>query len=277
MKSGTTSLHYYLDLHPEISMSKKKEVNFFYPIFQPPLVPGQHPHVEFGNWNKGVKWYESHFSGTAKIHGESSTNYTKYPLFAGVAERMHSVLPDAKLIYILRDPIERIIAQYIHAYAGRFECGTLSEALTNNDHYVDCSRYYMQLEQYLPYYQASHILLLTAERLQSHRQETLRQVFRFLGVDDGFQCDEHSRLLHSSVNKRRKNAIGLMLAKLGVENHFKRSGRPFLCKGYDSVTSTRIERPVLSERLRQELIHALRNDVSKLRTYAGGRFEDWSL
>lgn len=277
MKSGTTSLHYYLDLHPEISMSKKKEVNFFYPIFQPPLVPGQHPHVEFGNWNKGVKWYESHFSGTAKIHGESSTNYTKYPIFAGVAERMHSVLPDAKLIYILRDPIERIIAQYIHAYAGRFECGTFSEALTNNDHYVDCSRYYMQLEQYLPYYQESHILLLTAERLRSHRQETLRQVFRFLGVDDGFQCDEYSRLLHSSVNKRRKNDIGLVLAKLGVEDKIKQSRASFLSGIYDSITSTRVGPPRLGARLRQELVHALRDDVTQLRNYTGERFEDWSL
>ena len=65
-------------------MSREKELNFF---------------VDELNWNKGIEWYKSNFIGEAKIHGESSPNYTNYPFFAGVPERMYSVVPKAKLIY----------------------------------------------------------------------------------------------------------------------------------------------------------------------------------
>jgi hypothetical protein len=61
------------------------------------------------NWHKGVKWYELHFSNNTSINGESSTSYTKYPRVGGVPQRMYSVVPQAKLIYVVRDPIDRII------------------------------------------------------------------------------------------------------------------------------------------------------------------------
>jgi len=81
-KSGTTSLHHYLSLHPEIMMSKHKELNYF---------------NEELNWKKGLAWYKSHFIGEAKIYGESSPHYTFYPLYKGVAQRMYSIIPEAKL------------------------------------------------------------------------------------------------------------------------------------------------------------------------------------
>ena len=61
MKCGTSALHRYLGLHPEISMSDEKELNFF---------------IEGMNWEKGLAWYESMFTGKAKVHGESSPDYT---------------------------------------------------------------------------------------------------------------------------------------------------------------------------------------------------------
>src|SRR5687767_10224357 len=64
MKSATSSLHHYLNLHPEISMSETKELDFF---------------VEDKNWPRGIEWYESQFSA-ARIRGESSPNYTAYPV-----------------------------------------------------------------------------------------------------------------------------------------------------------------------------------------------------
>ncbi|MBW1859762.1 MAG: sulfotransferase domain-containing protein, partial [Deltaproteobacteria bacterium] len=100
LKCGTTSLHYYLGLHPEISMSREKELYFF---------------VKECNWNKGIDWYRSNFSGESKIHGESTPIYTAYPVYVGVAERMHGVVPGTKLIYVVRDPIDRLVSHYVHA------------------------------------------------------------------------------------------------------------------------------------------------------------------
>jgi hypothetical protein len=82
MKCGTTSLHTYLDCHPSISMSRRKETNFF---------------VHHQNWSKGLGWYRSHFTEDKPVIGESSPNYARYPVFPGVPERMHMVVPTPSL------------------------------------------------------------------------------------------------------------------------------------------------------------------------------------
>ena len=71
-KCATTSLHYYLNLHPQISMSREKELNFF----------------SERNWHKGIEWYKSNFTGRTKIHGESSPSYTNYPFNKEVPKRL---------------------------------------------------------------------------------------------------------------------------------------------------------------------------------------------
>src|SRR5213078_5271544 len=72
-KCGTSGLHYYLSLHPEVSMSRPKELNFF---------------IVERNWPRGTEWYAAHFEPRANVRGESSPNYTAYPQHQGVAERM---------------------------------------------------------------------------------------------------------------------------------------------------------------------------------------------
>src|SRR5688500_5445420 len=101
-KCGTSGLHYYLGLHPEVSMSTPKELNYF---------------IAERNWGRGPEWYGRHFDPNARCRGESSPNYTAFPQHMGVPERMASVVPDAKLIYIVRDPLARIAAHYVHNFA----------------------------------------------------------------------------------------------------------------------------------------------------------------
>ena len=99
MKSGTTTLHEYLGSHPEICMSDRKEPGYF---------------VEEYGWSNGVDWYLRQFSGDGKEKylGESTTDYTKLPRFKGVARRIAEFNPGAKIMYLLRDPIERTISHY---------------------------------------------------------------------------------------------------------------------------------------------------------------------
>ena len=78
LKCGTTSIHHYLGLHPEIQMSKPKELNFF---------------VEELNWDLGLDWYASRFDDRFEVRGESSPHYTNLPRFEGVAERIQRALP----------------------------------------------------------------------------------------------------------------------------------------------------------------------------------------
>ena len=142
-KCGTSGLHYQLGLHPEIWMSRPKELNFF---------------IEERNWSRGEDWYRAYFDARARVRGESSPNYTAYPQHLGVPERMHSVIPDAKLIYVVRDPLERIAAHWVHNYAKRREKGDLRATLTHaNTSYVVRSQYHMQLQQFLAHYPLEQI------------------------------------------------------------------------------------------------------------------------
>lgn len=264
MKSATSSLHYYLDHHPQIFMSKIKELDFF-------LIEK--------NWNKGIEWYDSHFANDMQIAGESSPNYTKYPGFTGVPERMHSILPKAKLIYVLRDPIERIISHYIHNYTRRTENRTIDEALTNleNNHYLNCSKYYMQLQQYLPYYDINNILIVTAEDLNSQRKWTLQKIFKFLEVDHNFYCQNYSRVLHRSAEKKRENFFGHLLLSIPLTNKFKTHLPEPIAKACRFISGSKIEKPRVNEKLKQDLIHHLKDDVNSLRSISHLEFKSWRL
>ena len=264
-KCATTSLHYYLKLHPEIAMSREKELDFF---------------VHELNWQRGIEWYRSNFTGRGTIYGEASPVYTIYPLFKGVAERMHSVVPEAKLLYCLRDPVDRIISHYVHDYAEGTEYRTIEEALSHleGNLYVNISKYHMQLEQYLNYFSRSNILIITLEDLYNNRPQTLQKVFGFLGVDETFYSPKFSNIRHKSIGKRRKNRIGLLLKRLSETN----AAKMFLVETRRKVGrvlylpfSSKIERPKLDENLQGKLIDYLSDDINCLKQFTGCDFKNW--
>lgn len=269
MKSGTTSLHYYLSLHPEIFMSKTKELDFF---------------VAEGNWDKGLGWYESHLADAGannakKVYGESSTNYTKYPSVQGVPARMHSIIPDAKLIYIIRNPVERIISHYLHNYIKGVENRPISEVLLNfeKNHYVDDSRYYFQLEQYLKHYSKDNILIIISEELKNNRKDTLEKVFRFLDVDDKFFTLDFTKEILKTAERRRRNIVGKLLSIILGRESFRSFLPLSVVKAYTIVSSNRIDRPTLDGKLKEELIAYLKNDIDQLREHTGNNLECWHL
>jgi hypothetical protein len=179
LKCGTTSLHHYLNLHPEIAMSRPKELNYF---------------VAELNWDLGRDWYKAHFDGAAAVRGETSPHYTNLPRFTGVAERMREMLPDARLIYMVRDPIDRMLSHYLHSVGGGYEARPLAEALSAPDSaYLARSRYAMQLAPYLNAFGAGRILILAREDLLADRDATVRRAFGFCGVDPDFRSEQFER------------------------------------------------------------------------------------
>src|SRR6478736_2313164 len=200
-KCGTSGLHYYLSLHPEISVSRPKELNFF---------------IAERNWPRGVDWYRSHFDPNAKVRSEASPNYTAYPQHLEVPERMHSVLPDAKLLYMVRDPLDRIAAHWVHNYAKRREKGDLRATLMHpNTSYLARSHYHMQLQQFLRAYPREQILLVEQEELRNRRLETLRRVFEFIGVDPDFSHARFSDERHKTSRKTRATPLAMRLERIG--------------------------------------------------------------
>lgn len=270
MKSGTTSLHHYLSCHPEIVMTTVKEPTFF---------------TAEGNWAKGVDWYLSQFEGQAKIRGDASPDYTKFPRHAGVPARMHTLMPNAKLVYIVRDPIERLLSHYIDAYSFGRADGALNEVLRQSEgrHYVACSKYFSQLEQYLPYYKPDRFLVIATEDLASERAETLARVFRFLDVDDTFTSEEFSRVLYEKSGHRRNTRAGAAALQFARRVRATSVGRQLPAAFvtpvhvFNKATARTVPEPELDPQLRQEVIDELRPDIEQLRAFTGKQFAAWCV
>ena len=143
----------------------------------------------------------------------------------------------------------------------------------------------MQLEPYLKFFPLSRILVVPQEDLYRRRRETLREIFRFLGVADSFETRKFSRLMHRSSRKRRKNRIGLLIARapgLGLLNRLPANlQRPNLALGFRRALfwlfSRRVKRPVIDGALRLRLRDYFQEDVERLRTLTGQAFKDWCV
>jgi hypothetical protein len=263
-KCGTSVLHYYLGLHPEVTMSRPKELNFF---------------IEERNWPRGVDWYRGQFDSNAKVRGEASPNYSAYPQHQGVPERMAQVVPDARLIYMVRDPLARIAAHWVHNYAKRREKGTLAETLIHpSTSYVDRSLYAMQLERFLAHYPKERILVFQQSELRHQRMETLRRVFEFLGVDPDFTHPRFEQERHQTARKTRATRLAVRLEKLGRSRRGRRLPANFWLVLDDRLPLRRtIKRPDVAAALPTETLDKLRADAERLRELTGRDFSNWTL
>ena len=198
-KSGTTSLQAHLSEHPQLLPSYIKGIHFF----------DGGLNAAKDNFERGEAWYRSHFPlrselGTDKKTFEASPLYIFNPLAPG---RIHSLVPDAKLIVILRNPTERAISHYFHERRKGRESAPLLEALqdeerrlepviANGDYKSPAFRHYSykqrglyrdQIERYLRYFPKSRMLVLCSERYFADPAGSLREVFEFLEIDPGFR------------------------------------------------------------------------------------------
>jgi hypothetical protein len=194
MRGGTTALAEAVGEHPEVLMCTPKEPNFF-------AVP--RGALEFrGPGDQGFAlqnvrdWpsYQRLFEDAAgRLRGEASATYLTIP---GVASEIQKTSPDVKLIFILRDPVERAFSawQYLRG-KGRENLRDFREALTAEESrrcrgygpiwwYVHASRYHIGLEEYLAHFGRHQLHLLTMEELRRDPAATISAVYRFLGLEN---------------------------------------------------------------------------------------------
>ncbi|HSJ17161.1 MAG TPA: sulfotransferase [Solirubrobacterales bacterium] len=270
LKCGTTSIHHYLNLHPQVRMSRPKELNFF---------------VAELNWPLGAEWYAGHFTSTVPVRGESSPHYTNLPRFTGVAERMRSLVPAAKLIYMVRHPVDRALSHYLHNVAGGYETRPLEVALGEPETaYVDRGLYAMQLDEYRQRFPAERIALVTQDELKHRREETMRRVFRFLEVDESFSSPQFSREWETGTGKRsgrfRLMDRAVRLPGLrALDRNFDRlpeSLRWLVERMVHDPETAAAARPSLPEPVRERLADRFRPDVERLEPMTGREF-GWEL
>ncbi|HEC92398.1 MAG TPA: hypothetical protein ENI51_05310 [Candidatus Atribacteria bacterium] len=180
-KSGTTALRIYLAQHPEIYMASK-EIHFF---------------NREENYKKGIEWYEKFFDGWngEKAIGEKTPEYMYNE---NVPERICKILPDVKLIFVLRNPVDRAYSHYWHNVRMGQEFLSFEEALQREEEsiknpeykniysYKDKGKYILQIKRFARYFSKSQMLFVLAEDLKENREETLKKILEFLKVETDF-------------------------------------------------------------------------------------------
>ena len=194
-KCGTTSLYHYLNEHPDIYMPKQKELHFFTFNILSKLKNGPKDatikETQIDNSEKYLSFYKNVRNEVAI--GDASPSYINYPSqFIKIKE----YLDDPKIIIILRDPINRAYSNYLHLKREHREFLTFKEAIFKEDErktnkYSDFWYYKFNSTYYDKIIKAketfSNVLILTSEELSNNGDATLKNVYKFLEVDDTFK------------------------------------------------------------------------------------------
>ena len=274
MKSGTTSLHEYLNLHPEIYMSDMKEPGFFVDTVN--NIPND-LNVYLHLFKKGEG---------KKVIGESSTHYTKLPATRGTAKRIKEFAKSAniqpKFIYVMRDPVKRSVSHYWHNIKGKNEHRSLFDAIHQEgvNKYIDYSDYAMQLIPYFEVFDKENIFVLTFEELISDTDNILRKIFFWLGVDNMIELPEDKGIhnaLPEQFNKVRGRGLLHKLRYNPVWNIISPLTPKVLKKLAISLSITQVKRNNSND----EAIYAylkpiFQKKVLQLEKLLGRKFPEWT-
>jgi len=184
-KCGTTTLTSILKKHPALVCCNEKEPHFF---------------SEADNWKKDLDKYHQLFSEKAGAkYFEASTTYTFYPyrnleIWNDICEYNSKM----KFIYLVRNPIDRIISSYMHSFEKGHIDSSIEEVVRKNRFFIDITRYYTQISPYIKKFGQDNVLILTFDELVESRTKVLNQVSQFLTID--FKPFEDVDNIHSNAS-----------------------------------------------------------------------------
>jgi len=290
-KSGTTSLSYYLKQHKQIYISPVKEPKFFTAQFLNFPIKGigddvveKHIVKTFEDYKKLFKWTTSE----RKAIGEASVDNLYY--HENAIKQIKKYLGNPKIIIILRNPISRAFSAYTHLVRdGRenlsFEEGLLAESKRMRENwefmwfYKDVGLYYAQVKDYLENF--SDVKIYLTDDLEERPLEMIKDIFRFLEVDDGFVPDISVKYNVSGVPKRRiyakisknLNTVGSFLEK--------RANYLFPKKGikiigfFEKIRAKEVQKPKMKRETREMLLEFYREDILKTQNIIGRDLSNW--
>lgn len=271
-KAGTTSLYNYLEQHPDVYMSPDKEPRFF--AFEGDS-SGNYPYTELSQ-------YEKLFHGVTgeKAIGEASTFYL-YSESAPVSIKKH--IPQAKLVAILRNPIDRAYSQFVYWRREGKEIETdfgkiVDKELANilisdSDAYIQRGMYGNQLQRYFEFFPEEQIRIYLFEDLRDKTEEMVKDVFRFLEIDDAFQVNFSRNYNVSTVPQSgvkqvlysfimRQNRIQSTLKKVLPSKLYWNVISPLAKSLSNALRSKKTDAiPKLDPGIREQLINIYRDDI----------------
>lgn len=287
-KAGTTSMYEYLRQHPDIFMSAVKEPLHFasHAMNRRWTGPGD-------DWLRAryldlarVEDYEALFEGGthALARGEASPIYLHTE---GCAERIRAALPDARLMVLLRDPVDRAFSHFrMHLQGNRETAGSFAEAVRLEEerirqgwspafHYVRRGFYYRQLEPYLRLFPREHLRIYLYEDIVKDTAVVVRDAYAFLGVDPDFTPDTEKRYNIGGTPARA--ALPTLLRGASRVTAFIRCLVPKVLRQPIRLRLKRMaeKKIVVDPQTRADLIKEYRPDILKLQEMLGRDLGPW--
>jgi hypothetical protein len=193
-KSGTTSLCELLASHPDLFMSDPKEPSYFSKAEALGLSP---------------EWYASIFTDAAgyRAIGEGSTEYAVVGLYPGIERRLAEYAPDARLIYIVRHPLERIESQWIQLRSMGAAPAEFRTALREIPEIIEGNLYWKNVSAYRRAFSEEQILVLFFDDFKVDAATTVARCFEFLGLDSDVELDDSTRARNTRRTKRSDRGL----------------------------------------------------------------------
>lgn len=264
-KSGTNTLAHYLNEHPEAFIVPQKEVNYF----AADEIKNQQLYYKDYIVNS-LEDYKKLFE-TAEAYravGEGSTSYLFYET---VPEKIKQLIPEVKIIILLRNPVDRTYSHYLmDKRIGLVDLPLIEILKGESKHekqklyyqqFVELSLYFEQVNRYINTFSSENVKICIFENLIEDTENTLRDIFQFLNIDARIRLDFDAKF--NSYNYPNSKIV-----KILYKNYFVRKGLSALIpsliqKGLFSAFFDS-KKPKLDEEAREILQAEFANDINKL-------------
>ena len=288
-KAGSTSLYHYLNEHPEVFMSPIKETNFFsYQGGRPDFSgPGDLESWAHNNTITTLEEYQHNFAAVTneKAVGEVSPSYLYAP---EAPQRIEKLIPDVKLIAILRHPVDRAYSNFQHrTNLGLEPLSDFSQAIEREQeridngwaptwHYIQQGFYYQQLKRYFNLFDRSQLKIYLFEDWMSDKLALVQDVYQFIGVDSSFTPNTTTKYNISGEPKSKAlhNLLhGQNIVKSSLKKIMPQKVRNRLSANIHSANLQKL--PRLTEEKRHELTQIYRSDILQLQDLIGKDLTHW--
>lgn len=277
-KCGTTSLWHMLKQHPDVFLSTPKEPLFF----------------SFNNYQVNLDWYEKLFNKvkTEKFIGEASPIYSETTLIPELPQRIHDYNSEAKIIYIVREPIDRLKSVWRQTLStGHWQKPVYKKycdievpimpkdfikAVYGYPSYIEATKYWTNLNNYRKFFNDKNILLLFFEDLKTNPQNFYSKVCTFLNIEPNIDAT----IFEKKNDSKGKTMERIFFAQLKQNKIVKYISEPFLKKNKLNLSFFRKTIPYevkLNDKQKDEILATLKKETTNILKYGEKPSDFWDL
>lgn len=274
-KAGTTSLYHYLSRHPDVFLPRRKELMFFDALYY-----------------RGIDWYADHYrrANDAPVRMDISPTYMHHPR---AAERIRELLPEARILMILREPVSRAFSHYVDLLGWSYAEGSFLDVLQNpvdvprgkttiRFDILEMSLYGKHVERFQTLFGPARVKLLLFDTLKNDREAFFHEIFDFLAVRRPTPEELGADTVHHSRRVNRNKRLGKLLNSEGLREFARIAVPDFLqtplrrlYEGIQRMNAGTAQLPVMTELEHDTAREYFARDVEHLKTLTDLDLSGW--